>query len=163
MYRDYAELFAFLSREDKADLMESVFAYAFDGREPEGLSTPAMIVFTVMKRQYDRDREKYEQKCEKNRKNAAFGGRPAKGGAEREERSCSEESDSRVQSAAEAEEKAATVIEKEGQAAGDPLKAKSKAANAKKYAKNVKEDQGSFDTEDFFYAALNASMNGGGG
>jgi|GEM_PF-3466429 len=158
MYRDYAELFAFLSREDKADLMESVFAYAFEGREPEGLSTSAMIVFTVMKRQYDRDREKYEQKCEKNRKNAAFGGRPPKTGAEKGEGSRSESGADKAQSGTEAE----GVVEPQVKRSGAPEKGSSRDANAKKYSSNVKADRGSFDTEDFFFAALNASMNGGG-
>ena len=76
MYKDYMEYFRFLSKEEKADLLDAVFAYAFLGEEMEGLSKISQLVFTIIKNRIGRDLDKYEKRCEKNRQNGTLGGRP---------------------------------------------------------------------------------------
>ena len=84
IYKDYLEYLSFLSREEKGRVMEALMEYAFLEKEPELSDKAAMIVFAIMKNQLDRDREKYEKKCETNRKNGAYGGRPQKADAPKE-------------------------------------------------------------------------------
>ena len=78
MYRDYIEYFSYLSKEEKADLLDAIFAYVFKGEGPSSLSPVASLAFAIVRNNVDRDLEKYGQKCEKNRKNGALGGRPRK-------------------------------------------------------------------------------------
>lgn len=78
IYKDYMEYLGFLSREDKGAVMEALMEYAFLAKEPDITDKASLLVFTFMKNQLDRDREKYEKKCEINRKNGALGGRPPK-------------------------------------------------------------------------------------
>ena len=78
MYRDYIEYFSYLSKEEKADLLDAIFAYVFKGEGPSSLSPVASLAFAIVRNNVDRDLEKYDKKCEKNRKNGALGGRPRK-------------------------------------------------------------------------------------
>lgn len=78
MYRDYMEYFGFLSVDEKAEVLDAIFAYAFSGKATENMSRTASLVFAFIKNQIDRDHDKYEKKCEKNRKNGLLGGRPQK-------------------------------------------------------------------------------------
>ena len=78
MYRDYIEYFSYLSKAVKADLLDAIFAYVFKGEGPSSLSPVASLAFAIVRNNVDRDLEKYGQKCEKNRKNGALGGRPRK-------------------------------------------------------------------------------------
>ena len=47
-------------------------------REVPKLDGMLKMAFSFIKTQLDRDRQKYQNKCEKNRENGAKGGRPKK-------------------------------------------------------------------------------------
>jgi len=55
----------------------ALFDYAIDGNEPE-LSPKAEIAFAAIQDNMDRDAEKYEAVCERNKVNGVKGGRPKK-------------------------------------------------------------------------------------
>lgn len=76
LYNNYQEYFALLSREERGDLITAIFAYANLGEEPN-LGGAALMAFTMIKSQLDRDNAKYERRCERNRQNGMKGGRPA--------------------------------------------------------------------------------------
>ena len=78
MYRDYREYFSYLSQAEKGDLLDAIFDYAFEGKTGEELSPLASLTFAFVRNQMDRDFEKYDKKCELNKKNGALGGRPRK-------------------------------------------------------------------------------------
>ncbi len=78
MYREYLSYFELLSVEERGELVTAIFRYAFEGEECDGLSPAARMAFMFITDQINRDTEKYERKCEKNRKNGLLGGRPPK-------------------------------------------------------------------------------------
>jgi hypothetical protein len=64
-----------LSFEDKGRIFDAIIRYQFEDSEAE--LTPVLnMAFTYIKGQLDLDNEKYESRCERNRKNGARGGRP---------------------------------------------------------------------------------------
>lgn len=77
MYLDYEEQFNLLTDEQIGQLMRAIIKYEKTGEIPE-LDGMLKMAFSFIKTQLDRDREKYNQKCEKNRENAKKGGRPKK-------------------------------------------------------------------------------------
>lgn len=58
-----------LSKEDKALLLDAIFQYHIESKEPEFDSFPAEIAFSFLKQQFDRDLEKYENIVARNRSN----------------------------------------------------------------------------------------------
>lgn len=74
LYTEYKEPISLLSVEEKAQLLEAIFEYA-DGNEVE-LKGAAMMAFSFIKAQMDRDTEKYEEICKKRREAGAKGGAP---------------------------------------------------------------------------------------
>lgn len=77
IYLDYEEQFDLLTDEQIGQLMRAIIKYEKTGEilELEGM---VKMAFSFMKTQLDRDREKYQAKCEKNKENGARGGRPKK-------------------------------------------------------------------------------------
>lgn len=77
MYLDYEEQFNLLTDEQIGKLIRAIFKYENTG-EVEELDGMVKMAFSFIKTQLDRDREKYQARCEKNRENAKKGGRPKK-------------------------------------------------------------------------------------
>lgn len=78
MYLDYEEQFNLLSDEQLGQLIRAIMKYEKTKEVPEELEGMVKIAFSFIKAQLDRDREKYNDKCEKNRVNGSKGGRPKK-------------------------------------------------------------------------------------
>ena len=83
VYLDYAKAVEWLSDEDAGKIFKALLAYA-DNREEPQLDGGLRAVFAMMQNQIDRDREKYEETCEKRRANGEKGGRPPKAKAQTE-------------------------------------------------------------------------------
>lgn len=77
IYLDYEEQFNLLTDEQIGRLMRAIIKYE-KTREIPQLNGIVKMAFSFIKTQLDRDREKYEARCEKNRENAKKGGRPRK-------------------------------------------------------------------------------------
>jgi len=77
MYLDYEEQFNLLTDEQLGQLMRAIIKYEKTKEIPQ-LDAELKMAFSFIKTQLDRDREKYQAKCEKNRENAKKGGRPKK-------------------------------------------------------------------------------------
>lgn len=77
MYLDYEEQFNLLTDEQLGMLIRAIMKYEKTHEEPK-LEGMMKMAFSFIKAQLDRDREKYNNKCEKNRENGAKGGRPKK-------------------------------------------------------------------------------------
>lgn len=77
IYTDYEEQFNLLTDAEIGQLMRAIIKYEKTKEEPK-LDGMLKMAFSFIKTQLDRDREKYEAKCEKNRENAKKGGRPKK-------------------------------------------------------------------------------------
>jgi hypothetical protein len=77
IYRDWIEIFKFLSDEDAGKLTKHLFEYVNDlnPEEPTGIIGMAWI---PIKSQLKRDLKKWESICERNAINGAKGGRPPK-------------------------------------------------------------------------------------
>lgn len=77
IYLDYEEQFNLLTDEQVGQLIRAIMKYEKTKEEPN-LDGMLKMAFSFIKTQLDRDREKYEEKCEKNRQNGFRGGRPKK-------------------------------------------------------------------------------------
>ena len=77
IYLDYEEQFNLLSNEELGQLMRAIMQYEKTGKEAE-LNGMLKMAFSFIKTQLDKDREKYNEVCEKNKRNGAKGGRPKK-------------------------------------------------------------------------------------
>lgn len=77
IYTDYEEQFNLLTDEQLGQLIRAIMQYEKTG-EILKLDGMLKMAFSFIKTQLDRDREKYEEKCAKNRENAKRGGRPKK-------------------------------------------------------------------------------------
>ena len=77
IYLDYEEQFNLLTDEQVGQLMRAIIKYE-KTREVPKLDGMLKMAFSFIKTQLDRDRQKYQNKCEKNRENGAKGGRPKK-------------------------------------------------------------------------------------
>ena len=75
MYLEYQELLEDLSNEELGVLMRAIFKYEKEGTEPnfKGL---LKMAFSFIKANLNRDREKYDRRCETSAINGAKGGRP---------------------------------------------------------------------------------------
>lgn len=86
IYLDYKEQFELLTDEELGQLLRAIMLYEETGKITE-LSGMLKMAFSFIRTQLDKDRQKYEDKCEKNRENAKKGGRPKKtNGIEKNER-----------------------------------------------------------------------------
>lgn len=61
----------------RLDVYEAVMEYAATGTDPE-LKPMAKLAFNFIKKQIDKHRSRYEERCERNRINGNKGGRPSK-------------------------------------------------------------------------------------
>lgn len=69
IYLDYEEQFNLLSNEEIGILMKAIIQYE-KTKEIPILDGMVKMAFSFIKTQLDRDREKYQEKCEKNKENA---------------------------------------------------------------------------------------------
>ena len=77
LYYEYGEHFSLLSDEELGQLIRAVLLYDKEGTVPE-LSGMVQMAFSFIKTNLDIDRAKYEERCERNRKNGVNGGRKPK-------------------------------------------------------------------------------------
>ena len=77
IYLDYQEQFDLLTDEEAGRLIKAIIKYEKTGEIPK-LDGMLKMAFSFIKTQLDRDREKYNKKCEKNKENGRKGGRPKK-------------------------------------------------------------------------------------
>lgn len=80
-YKDWWDAIRGLPEDVRGEVCESIIGYAF-GETVTGLGSMATMAMRFITPQIDRDREKYEMKCEKNRENGALGGRSRQNGGQ---------------------------------------------------------------------------------
>lgn len=69
MYLDYEEHFSFLSDKEIGILMHGIFQYVRSGEIPNFKKNKALnMAFSFMKTNIDIDNQKYQKKCEKNKR-----------------------------------------------------------------------------------------------
>lgn len=90
LYNDYIDHVELMSDEDAGKLFKAILKYE-NGMETGELSDVAAIAFSFIKNQLDRDADKYEEICRKNRQNGMKGGRPRKKPENDENRQVSQE------------------------------------------------------------------------
>ena len=77
LYYEYREILEDLSNEEVGKLLRAVLDYEIEGIEPN-FSGLLKMAFKVIKGNLDRDREKYDKRCETSAQNGRLGGRPKK-------------------------------------------------------------------------------------
>lgn len=90
LYNDYIDHVKLMSDEDAGKLFKAILEYEND-LEVQELSGVAAMAFSFIKNQLDRDSNKYEEICRKNRENGMKGGRPRKNTQEQSNRTVVEE------------------------------------------------------------------------
>ena len=85
VYLDYEGPISKLSDAESGQLFKALFAYASTGVAP-ALEGATAIAFEFIRAQMDRDTDKWEDRCAKNREVGARGGRPRKREPEKTER-----------------------------------------------------------------------------
>lgn len=75
VYMDCEQHLQLLSNEERGKLFMALFGYAKRGEIPK-FDGMLKMAFSFIKAQMDRDAEKYEAICERNRANGIKGGRP---------------------------------------------------------------------------------------
>lgn len=77
LYWDWFDAMEEMQIEDRDRwmLLSALVQYARTGEYPN-LTEPLKFAFNLMRGQIERDNEKYQQRCEANRKNGQKGGRP---------------------------------------------------------------------------------------
>ncbi len=78
MYTEYKEHLQLLTLEQLGSLIFALFEYAENGTEIDTDNAVLKIAFSFIRAQMDRDDEKYQKICERNRQNGKGGGRPSK-------------------------------------------------------------------------------------
>ena len=78
LYHSYEKQIRLLTREERGDLLTAIFDYETTGKVPGGLSGKVEIVFSVISTALDRDREAYEEICQRRSEYGKKGGRPPK-------------------------------------------------------------------------------------
>ncbi len=66
-YHEDWEYFKLLTNEELGKLMRCVFFYETEGIAPGGLDDKEELIFTVLKQHLDRDRERYNKICQRNK------------------------------------------------------------------------------------------------
>lgn len=77
LYYEYREILEDLSNEEVGILFRAILDYEIDSIEPNFTGLLKMA-FKVIKGNLDRDREKYDKRCETSAQNGRLGGRPRK-------------------------------------------------------------------------------------
>ncbi len=75
IYNEYAEILEDLSNEEVGILFRAIFDYEINRKEPKFTGLMKMA-FKVIKGNLDRDRNKYDKRCETSAENGKRGGRP---------------------------------------------------------------------------------------
>ena len=70
IYRDWNNFFKLLTDEELGVMFRAIFNYALNDIEPNFDNVGMVWVFSILKGHLDRDKEKYNVACEKNRANA---------------------------------------------------------------------------------------------
>ena len=83
LYNEYKEQFSLLSNEEAGRLIMAIFEYTESGNIPE-LEGMTLMAFSFIKKQLDRDSEKYEKTVEKRKEAGKSGGRPKANGSDEE-------------------------------------------------------------------------------
>ena len=77
LYNDYIDHFSLMSDEEAEKLIKAVFCYVND-LPCEELAGLPLMAFSFIRSQLKRDSDKYDARCEINRRNGKLGGRPKK-------------------------------------------------------------------------------------
>jgi len=77
LYTDYWQHLELLTTGERGELITAIFDYIRTGELPK-LDGGSRMAFSFIRAQLDRDTEKYEAICERNRSNGGKGGRPPK-------------------------------------------------------------------------------------
>lgn len=77
IYYEYEEQLSILSDEELGQLIRAIFKYEKNNEIPK-FSGVLQIAFLFIKGNLDRDREKYDKRCETSANNGKLGGRPPK-------------------------------------------------------------------------------------
>lgn len=68
-YKEAALIYSLLPDEEAAKAIKATVFYFLDGVEPENLTGPAARVFDIMKKDIDRNNDKYQRIVSRNTKN----------------------------------------------------------------------------------------------
>jgi len=74
LYSDYAEIFDSLTDEEAGKLIKAIYEYNETGKT--SLTGALKIIFITIRQGLDRDQERYDAVCERNKQNGKKGGRP---------------------------------------------------------------------------------------
>ena len=77
LYNDYIDHFSLMSDEEAGKLIKAIFCYVND-LPCEELAGLPLMAFSFIRSQLKRDSDKYDARCEINRRNGKLGGRPKK-------------------------------------------------------------------------------------
>ena len=80
LYYDYRDHLDLLKDEERGKLLMALLDYGELGKKPE-LEGAALMAFSFIAKQMDRDAEKYAQTCQKRSESGKKGGRPTKANA----------------------------------------------------------------------------------
>lgn len=75
LFKDYGDYMKMLSMEDRGVLLTAIFAYQNGEELPEMEGATAML-FSVIRKQFDRNEEAYKDMCQKRSEAGKQGGRP---------------------------------------------------------------------------------------
>ena len=78
LYTNYLEKFSKLSAEQFGELIRAILEYQVTGEAPELEDILVALSFDTVRPDIDRNNEKYDQMCQRNRENGRKGGRPRK-------------------------------------------------------------------------------------
>lgn len=70
LYHDFRNWFSLLTDEELGRLIRAIFDYETNKTLPENLNEKEQIAFLMVRDTLDRDREKYERVCNRNKENA---------------------------------------------------------------------------------------------
>lgn len=70
LYHDFRNWFSLLTDEELGRLIRAIFDYEMNKTLPENLNEKEQIAFLMVRDTLDRDREKYERVCNRNKENA---------------------------------------------------------------------------------------------
>ena len=77
LYTDCGSTLKLLTNEEIGEVIRAVFALVQEEEIPEISSRTAEVFFSMLKTTLEREFEKYQAVCERNRENGRRGGRPS--------------------------------------------------------------------------------------
>ena len=77
-YREAAIMFSLMPEADAATAIKATVNYYLYKTMPDNLDGVAAQVFRIMRADIDRNNEKYQETCARNKNNGKKGGRPKK-------------------------------------------------------------------------------------